>query len=146
MNIAIIRGNITKDIELRSFQNGTYVTNFYVAVKRDFKNANGEYESDFISCKAIGNTAEMISKYFHKGSGIIIEGHIQTGSFEGQDGKRVYTTDVIVNRVHFDRNNSVKQEDKKEEIKKEEQIPDRDPFEEFGKKIYKDTSEKLPWE
>ena len=146
MNIAIIRGIITKDIELKKTTNGTAAINFYVAVKRDFKNANGEYESDFISCKAFGNTAEMISKYFHKGSGIIIEGHIQTGSFEGQDGKRVYTTDVMVNRVHFDRNNTEKKEEKEEEFKKEEQKTDSDPFEEFGKKVDMDMSEKLPWE
>lgn len=146
MNIAIIRGIITKDIELKKTTSGTAAINFCVAVKRDYKNADGQYESDFISCKCFGSTAEMISKYFHKGSGIIIEGRIQTGSFDGQDGKRVYTTDIMVNRVHFDRSNTEKKEEKIEEVKKEEQKSERDPFEEFGKKIEMDMSEKLPWE
>jgi len=149
MNIAIIRGIITKNIEVRKTSSGTSAINFYVAVKRDYKNADGQYESDFVSCKAFGNTADMISKYFHKGSGIIVEGHIQTGSYEGQDGKKVYTTDVMVSRVHFDRNNSEKKEDKKEEtkeIKEEEQKKEKDPFEEFGKQVEMDIPEKMPWE
>ena len=143
MNIAIIRGIITKDIELKKTTNGTSAVNFYVAVKRDYKNADGQYESDFISCKCFGSTAEMISKYFHKGSGIIIEGRILTGSFEGQDGKRVYTTDVIVNRVHFDRNNSEKKEEKKEEVKEVKKLSD-DPFSDFATKV--EMEEKMPWD
>lgn len=143
MNIAIIRGIITKDIELKKTSSGTGAVNFYVAVKRDFKNANNEYESDFVSCKAFGNTAEMISKYFHKGSGIIVEGRIQTGSYEGQDGKRVYTTDVMVSRVHFDRNNSEKKEEKKEEVKEVKKLSD-DPFSDFGAKL--EVQEKMPWD
>lgn len=143
MNIALIRGTITKDIELKTLQNGTKAATFYVAVKRDFKNADGGYDADFISCKAFGNTAEMISKYFHKGSGIIVEGRIQTGSYEGQDGKRVYTTDVMVSKVHFDRNNSEKKEETKEVEKPKQKLSDS-PFEDFGKNV--EVQERLPWE
>ena len=141
MNIVLIRGTITKDIELKKLSNGGAAINFYVAVRRDFKNANNEYDSDFISCKAFGNTAEMISKYFHKGSGIIIEGRIQTGSYEGQDGKKVYTTDVMVGKVHFERGESSKKE---EVVEKPKQKLSDDPFADFGAKV--EVQERLPWE
>lgn len=144
MNVAILRGSITKDIELKKLPTGSSAVNFYVAVRRDFKNTNNEYDCDFISCKAFGNTAEMISKYFHKGSGIIVEGRIQVGSYDGQDGKKVYTTDVIVNKVHFERGESTKKEEKPKEEPRTTNRLNNDPFEDFGSKI--EVQERLPWE
>ena len=120
MNKVLLRGNITKDIELRHTQSGVAVANFVVATRRNYKNQNGEYESDFIKCIAYRDTAEMIDKYFKKGSGIIIEGQIKTGSYEN-NGNKVFTTDVMVEHVEFI--------DKKE---------NNDPFEEMGKKVEND--------
>lgn len=100
MNKVIIKGTVTRDIDLRYTKNEIAVARFTVATKRATANKDGKYESDFISCVAYQHNAEMINKYFSKGSGILVEGHIQTGSYE-KDGKKIYTTDVVVERVEF---------------------------------------------
>lgn len=123
MNKVILKGNITKDIELRHTPNGVAVATFTVATKRNYKNQSGEYESDFIRCVAYRETAELINKYFLKGSGIIIEGQIKTGSYEN-NGKKVFTTDVMVEHVDF--------------VEKKEKENTTDPFEEMGKKVEND--------
>lgn len=142
MNKVFLRGVVTKDIELKNTQNKTAMIKFSIAVRRDMKNANGEYDTDFINCIAFGKIAETISKYFHKGSGIIILGHIQTGSYEKEDGGRVYTTDIIVENIEFDRSNSNKETEKEEE-KPKQKLSD-EPFENFGRQVSIDESE-LPF-
>ena len=137
MNKVFIRGNLTRDVELRETKSGKQVSRFNVAVRRDFKNADGEYESDFPNCVAYGNLAETINKYFHKGSGIIVMGHLQTGSYEDQDGKRIYTTDVIVESIEFDRKESKKEEPVEEKTDGEiiADVVKEDPYEKFGEQI-----------
>lgn len=93
-------GRITKDIELRSTQSGKSVVTFSIAVKRRFAK-EGQPQADFINCVAWGQQAEFISKYFNKGSMIAIVGNIQTRSWDGQDGKKQYTTEIIVDEVYF---------------------------------------------
>ncbi|MDO5301783.1 MAG: single-stranded DNA-binding protein [Tissierellia bacterium] len=107
MNVVVLYGRLTRDPELRYSQSGTPNTFVTVAVdrgmsreKRQQAQAAGQPTADFIGVKAFGQTAEMLSKYFHKGSRIALEGRISTGSYE-RNGERVYTTDIIVNRVHF---------------------------------------------
>ena len=90
-------GNLTKAVEVRYTQQGLAVSNFTLAIKREMK----EDETDFLSCVAYGKTAELVSKYLDKGSKIAVEGHIQTGSYENKEGKKVYTTDIVVDRVEF---------------------------------------------
>lgn len=101
MNKVIISGRLTKDVELRSTESGISVARFTVATNRNFKNKEGEYDADFISCIAYRNSADFISKYFKKGDGIIVDGRIQTGSYDAQDGTKRYTTDVVVENVEF---------------------------------------------
>ena len=101
MNSVQIIGRLTKDIDLRYAQTGTAIAMFTVAVNRRYKNQNGEQEADFIRCKAFKKAAEILAQYTGKGSQIGIEGTIQTDSYDGQDGKRVFTTDVIVNNFDF---------------------------------------------
>ena len=100
-NNVVLTGRLTKDPELKYSPNGVAMVSFTLAVQRSFQNNNGERESDFIMCKAFKKTAELIANHFTKGSLLGVEGRIQTGSYEGQDGKRVYTTDVMVNQIHF---------------------------------------------
>lgn len=100
MNKVLIKGNLTKDIDLRYTKNEVAVAKFTVAVKRNTANKDGKYDTDFINCIAYQHNAELINKYFGKGNGILIEGHIQTGSYE-KDGKKIYTTDVIVEHIEF---------------------------------------------
>jgi single-strand DNA-binding protein len=149
MNKIFLRGNLTKDVELRSTQKGNNIARFNLAIRRDFKNQEGKYDSDFVNCVAYGNQAEMINKYFHKGSGIIIVGHLQSGSYTKEDGTRVYTLDVIVENVEFDR---VANEQKKETTieKTDEEIiasvVNNDPYEAFGKQIeLSDIENELPF-
>ena len=143
MNKVWIIGNLTKDVELSNSQRGNPIARFFVAVRRDFKNSEGNYDSDYISCVAYNKMAETINTYFHKGSRFNGVGHIQTGSYDNKDGKKVYTTYVVVEIIEFDRNGSEKKEEPKEE-KKETKKLSNDPFEEFGQKV--EIEEKLPWE
>ena len=101
MNTVNLIGRLTKDPELKYTATGIAICKFTLAVNRDFTNQNGEREADFINCTAFKKTAENLSNYQKKGSQIGVVGRIQTGSYEGQDGKRVFTTDVMVDRVEF---------------------------------------------
>lgn len=103
INNIVLQGNITKDLELRT-AGTTSVLNFTVASQRDFVDKQtGQRESDFINCVAFGKTAEIIAQYFSKGSEIIVTGRMQSGSYEKQDGQRVYTTDLRVDGFSFTR-------------------------------------------
>lgn len=101
MNKAIIVGNLTKDPEQRTTANGTAVTSFTVAVRRRYKDADGNYQADFINCVAWRGTAEFIAKYFTKGLKIGVIGTIQTRTYDDQNGNRRYVTEVVVDEAEF---------------------------------------------
>ena len=101
INRTVLVGRLTKDPELKYTPSGVPMTRFTVAVNRAFTNQNGEREADFISCLAWRKLAENLTNYMKKGSLIGVDGRTQTGSFEGQDGKRVFTTDVIADSIQF---------------------------------------------
>ena len=103
MNIVILMGRLTKDPEIKSTNSGKKVCNFIIAVDAY---SGGEKKADFIKCTAWERNAEIVSQYFHKGSMISVEGRISTSSFEGADGKKMYSTDVTVGKVHFCENKS----------------------------------------
>lgn len=95
MNNVQLVGRLTKDVELRYTPNGKANARITVAVNRRFKNPQGETEADFISVVLWGQQAEFAANNVVKGNRVSVVGRIQTGSYEGQDGKRVYTTDVV---------------------------------------------------
>ena len=98
MNKVVLMGRLTKDPELRfAAGSGTAVSRFAVAVDRKKKDDG----ADFINCVAFGKTAETISQYLVKGRQILIEGNIRTGSYENDEGKKIYTTNVNVERFEF---------------------------------------------
>lgn len=98
INKVILMGRLTKDPELRYTNNKTPVCSFTIAVN----NGYGEkQQTDFINCVAWNKTAEFVTKYFAKGKMIIVIGRITTRSWETQDGKRAYATEVIANEVNF---------------------------------------------
>lgn len=101
MNKVILTGRLAKDPVRRSTQSGKDTTSFTVACNRSYRNADGEYEADFINCVAWGATAVFISNYFKKGSGIHLVGSIQTRSYDGKDGTKKYITEVNVSEVEF---------------------------------------------
>lgn len=120
LNNVVIMGRLTKDVELRKAGDHK-VTNFTVAVDRNFVDEDGERQADFIRCVAWNGTAEFIEKYFRKGSLIALTGWIQTGSYEDEDGKTVFTTDVVVNTVSFTGERADR--DDEEEDEEEEERP-----------------------
>lgn len=95
INRTVLVGRLTKDPEIRYTQSRTAVANFTMAVNRQFTNANGEREADFISCIVWRKAAENFCNFTHKGSLVGIDGRIQTSTYE-KEGQRVYSTQVVV--------------------------------------------------
>lgn len=103
MNKVVLIGRLTKDPEIKHTPgDGTAICRITVAVARLFK----KDETDFINCVAFRKTGETIAQYFTKGRQIAVVGNIRTGSYEGQDGIRRYTTDVIIENFEFVGNNN----------------------------------------
>ena len=100
MNSVSLVGRLVRDPEVRYTPAQMAVARFTVAVDRPFSRDN-EQTADFISCVAFGKSAEFIEKYFTKGRPIGLTGRIQTGSYTNKDGVKVYTTDVVADRVEF---------------------------------------------
>ena len=102
MNKIILKGRICKDIIIRYTQtNNVAVTNFTVAVNRDFTKQGEERQADFINCVAYNKTAEFVNKYFKKGQEILVIGRLQTRTWDDQNGQKHYVTEVIVENVEF---------------------------------------------
>ena len=101
LNKIFIMGRLTRDPELRRTQNGTAVTSFTLAVDRDFKNADGTKDTDFIDVVAWRNTAEFVSKYFTKGRMAVVEGRLQLRDWTDKDGNKRRSAEVIVNSIYF---------------------------------------------
>ncbi len=101
MNNVSLVGRLTKDPELRTVSTGNTTCNFTVAINRQFTNANGERETDFINCVIWGKQAENLAKYCTKGSLVGVSGRIQTRNYDGADGKKVYVTEVAANNITF---------------------------------------------
>lgn len=102
MNKTILTGRLTTDPDVKytTGQEPMAIAMYTLAVQRDFKNKDGNYDADFIRCKAFGKRGEFVEKYLHKGMKILVEGRLQSGSYE-KDGQTHYTTDLIVDRHEF---------------------------------------------
>lgn len=101
MNKVILVGNLARDPELRQTPAGVSVARFTIAVNRNYTAKDGQQQTDFISCVAWRQQAEFLCRYFQKGSSIQLCGSIQTRSWDGQDGKRQYATEVVADELHF---------------------------------------------
>lgn len=98
INKAILMGRLTRDPELRHTGSGTPVCSFSIAIN----SGSGENQTtDFVNCVAWNKTGEFVNKYFTKGRVIIVVGKIRTRTWDGQDGKKNYATEVVVNEVSF---------------------------------------------
>lgn len=98
MNKVILSGNLTKDIEVIE-KNNISLGKFTLAVSRPYKNANGEYESDFLNC-VVFNTHNYIKDNLKKGTKVLLDGMIQTKSYE-VEGTKKYSTDIVVNKIEI---------------------------------------------
>lgn len=102
-NKAILGGRLTADPELKQTPSGVPVCAFTVAVSRQYqsKNADGQRETDFINCVAWRQRAELVSRFFRKGSSICVVGQIQTRKYQDKDGNNRTATEVVVDEVNF---------------------------------------------
>lgn len=101
LNKIFIMGRLTRDPELRRTQNGTAVTIFTLAVDRDFKNADGAKDTDFIDVVAWRNTAEFVSKYFSKGRMTVVEGRLQLRDWTDKEGNKRRNAEVLADNIYF---------------------------------------------
>lgn len=100
VNKAILMGRLTKDIEMRTTTSGVSVARFTLAIDRKYQNGQ-EKQTDFINIVCFNRTAEFAKKHFGKGNMMCVVGSIQTRSWDGQDGKKNYATEVIADEVNF---------------------------------------------
>lgn len=152
MNKALLIGRLTRDPELRSTSTGRNVCQFSIAVNRNFTNANGEREADFINCVVWDKQAENLVKYQKRGNQIAVDGRIQTRNYEDKDGKRVYVTEILANNISFldskgtntssNDFNSLPEPPREDSVSSSSSMSsmetvsvDKDPFEAFGDSI-----------
>ena len=152
MNKALLIGRLTRDPELRSTSTGRNVCQFSIAVNRNFTNANGEREADFINCVVWDKQAENLVKYQKKGNQIAVDGRIQTRNYEDKDGKRAYVTETLANNITFldskgtntssNDFNSLPEPPREDSVSSSSNMSsmetvsvDKDPFEAFGDSI-----------
>lgn len=145
MNKIILVGNLCKDIELRYTTSNVPVLQNTIAVRNDFKNADGEYNSEFINIVVWRQTAEFLNKYAAKGSKVLVEGRLTNRSYDKQDGTKGYITEVVAEKVELldakkEENASNKKQDAPVQEKTNSEIlkdvmQDKDPFAEFGQEV-----------
>ncbi len=147
MNKIVLVGRLTRDPEVRSTSAGFSTANFTVAVNRNFKNKDGNYDADFLPCVAFRQTADFVSKFFKKGSMICLDGRVQTRNYDAQDGSKRYVTEVVVENVEFvggknDSSSSAPSNDYVDAPSEapiddmpEYDIPASDPYENYDKEV-----------
>lgn len=101
LNRVVLIGRLTKDPELRYTPNGVAVCNFTLAIDRNFKNSQGERDTDFINCVVYRQLAELSANYLAKGKLAAVDGRIQVRSYTAQDGQKRWVTEVIAEDVRF---------------------------------------------
>ncbi|MQS44265.1 single-stranded DNA-binding protein [Companilactobacillus mishanensis] len=132
INRSVLTGRLTRDPELKYTQSGKAVASFTLAVNRQFTDANGERQADFINCVIWSKSAETLANYTHKGSLIGVDGRIQTRSYENQQGNRVYVTELIADSFTFLESKSESQQSNNDysnnQSNQNNQSSNKDPF------------------
>ena len=101
LNQLVLVGRLTSDLEAKEVEDGKKVTNMTLAIPRSFKNADGEYETDFVECTLWNNIAENTAEYCKKGDIVGVKGRLQTNNYEKEDGSKVFKLDVVAEKVTF---------------------------------------------
>ncbi len=103
LNKAMLYGNLTRDPELKALPSGIKVTTFSLATNRAYKDKDGRKQEsvEYHNLVAFGKQAELIAQYLKKGRSVFVEGRIQTRSWDGQDGKKNYRTEIVVDNFQF---------------------------------------------
>lgn len=134
MNSICLSGRATKEIELRYTQSGKAISNGNIAVQRKFKNAEGEYDADFIDFCAWGKTGELMAEHIKKGEHFGITGELQTRIWEKNDGTKIKVTEVNVTSFDFPVRPKTTQTNQNTNTGQAEK-PSDDPFANDGKPI-----------
>lgn len=137
MNKIILSGNLCKDLELKYTTSNKPVLQNTIAVRNDYKNANGDYDSQFINIVVWNKAAEYLKKYAAKGSKVLVEGRLQNRTYEKQDGSKANITEVVVEKVEL-LSSPVKTEQKEQKEEKPDYTAKglaNDVFAEFGTQI-----------
>lgn len=142
INRVVLVGRLTKDPEFRTTPSGVNVANFTLAVNRTFTNSQGEREADFINVVVFRKQAENVNNYLSKGQLAGVDGRMQSRSYENQEGKRVYVTEVVADSVQFlepksQSNNQSQQQ--KGQAKPQQQPAQDNPFANGGADISEDS-------
>lgn len=118
INNVVLIGRLTRDVDLRHTSQNQAVGQFTLAVNRNFKNQNGEYDADFINCVIWGKSAENFANWTKKGNLVGITGRVQTRNYENQQGQRVYVTEVVAESFQLleKRDNSANQNSMAEQM------------------------------
>ena len=139
MNKVFLIGRLTREVELRYTGSNIPAATFTLAVNRNFTNQAGEKEADFINIVVWRKAAENCKNYLTKGSQVAIEGRIQTRNYDGQDGKKVYVTEVVADNVEFlstkPSGQQTGQQEKTEAEILNEVVNNDDPYADFGNSI-----------
>ena len=101
MNHVVLMGRVCADPELRSNQAGVPVANYRLAVDRPNRRSDGQREADFFSCVAWDKRAEFAARYLLRGTKVAVEGHLQTRSWEAEDGSKRHAVEIVVEKQHF---------------------------------------------
>ncbi len=128
MNKIILIGRVTKDTELTTTTNGVNVAKNTIAVNRKFRNADGQYDADFINIVAWRNIADLLNKYVKKGDRIGVVGSVQTRNYEAADGTRRYVTEVVVDELEFLENKNNNNDNEVNNLKFEPVLDENLPF------------------
>ena len=136
MNKVCLIGRLTNKPTFGYTNGNIGYVRFTLAINRNFKNAQGERQADFINCIAYRKTAELINQYTDKGDLLGVEGRIQTGSYTANDGSKRYTTDVVVENVEFLQAKGAKKEQNSIEKEQETVVNEQmDVFADFGENV-----------
>ena len=136
MNNVCLMGRVGQSPSIRYAQSGTAVCNFSLATSEKVK---GEDKTQWHRLVAFGKTAELIEKYCNKGDQLVVEGKIQYGSYE-KDGQTVYTTDILVNRIHF-----VSSKSKSSQETQDRQGQGYNPNQQQNQGEYQDNDPEIPF-
>ena len=141
MNKVFLIGRLTRNPELRYSSSNAAIVNFSIAIDRQYTNTQGQRETDFINIVAFQKQAENIKKYVSKGSLVAVDGRIQTRNYEDKDGKRVYVTEVVADKLQFLDN---KRKDKESLPKDDKTIINNEVFSDFDTQIQIDETD-IAW-
>ena len=141
LNRVVLVGRLTRDPDLRYTPNGVAVANFTLAVNRPFTNQQGDREADFINCVVWRRAAENLANYMKKGNLVGVDGRIQSRTYEDQEGRTVYVTEVVADSVQFLESKGSSRSGMQEETARFQQQPNQnqsfedDPFKNDGEPI-----------